>query len=397
MITKILESLGLRKSTFANPQRWLKDALGVEDTAAGVDVTVDNALAVSSVAACCRLLAESIASLPLHVYRRTGRDKERAADHRAYGLLHDQPNELQTSYTWRATEMLRTLLRGNSYTWIQRDESGAPMALWPLQPECVAVKVDAGRLIYEYRHRGEKRVYEHPDVIHWRGPSLDGITGMSIMNMARQGIGLAIAQDRHGASTFKNGARPGLLLKSPQVLSKDARERMKEFTKQFEGAMNAGRSMLLEAGMDVSTVGFSAEDAQFLQSRQFSVQEIARWFRVPPHMIGDPTRLAYASAEVELLAFITHTLRPWLTNFESELNAKLFPSSTKFFAEFDANGIARGDQASRYDAYSKGLAAGFLTVADVRQFENLPHIAGTDQLLRPANMLPVAADGGAAQ
>jgi HK97 family phage portal protein len=147
----------------------------------------------------------------------------------------------------------------------------------------------------------------------------------------------------------------------------------------------------LEGGWELAgTVGFSAEDSQYLQSRQFSVQEIARWFRVSPTMIGDLSRSTYSNSEQEQLSFLQHSLRPWLVNLESEINLKLFPSRTQFFCEFDMAAFQRADQATRYEAYSKGLAAGFLTVADVRNWENLPELPGTDQLLRPANMLPAS-------
>jgi HK97 family phage portal protein len=149
---------------------------------------------------------------------------------------------------------------------------------------------------------------------------------------------------------------------------------------RFGGSKNAGKLGILEEGMEIKSVSNSNEDAQYLQSRQFSVVEIARFFRVPAHLVGDATRLAYASSEVEMLAFLTHTLRPWLTNIESEFNAVLLPERTQFFCEFDINGMARGDQAARYAAYERGLASGFLTVADVRRWENLPAIEGTDGL-----------------
>lgn len=372
-------------SGLSSPARWLRDVFGSEETHAGIEVSAENALTCSTVAACVRLLSESVASLPLHVYRRAGESKAKTPDHSLYPLLHNAPNELQTAYTWRQQLVANVLLRGNAYSIIERADDGAVRALWPVPSNSITLEAADGRLVYHH-HAREKRSYEHWDVLHFRGPSLDGLIGLSVISMARQGIGLAMAQDLYGASLFKNRARPGLVVKSPSVVGPDEREAMKEWLKQFEGALNAGKSFLLENGWDLATVGFSAEDSQFLESRQFSVQEICRWFRVPPHMVGDPTRLAYASSEAEMLSFISHTLRPWLVAIESELNHKLFRRS--HFAEFDANALARGDQAARYESYSKGLAAGFLTVADVRRWENLPELPDTDKLLRPANMLP---------
>lgn len=392
MLRKVLDYLARKsdqQSTLSRPQRWFREVFGLEETWAGVEVSPENALTVSTVCACVRLLSESTASLPLHVYRRTETSKERAPDHGNYSLLHDTPNDYQTRYVWLSQAMSNVLLHGNSYAAIERNDAGEPLALWPLAPAAMSVKSAGGRIAYEYWNGGEKTTFPFENILHLKGPTLDGITGLSIIRLARQGIGLEMAQSMYGASLYKNKARPGMVIKYPGIVSPDKKREIRDFyAETFSGALNSGKTVVLEGGMELQSVGFSAEDSQYLQSRQFSVQEICRWFRVPPHLVGDPTRLAYASSETEMNAFLTHSLRPWLVNIESEINLKLFPRRTRFFAEFDTNAIARGDLAARYEAYSKGLAAGFLTVADVRSAENLPAIAGTDQLLRPANMLP---------
>ena len=386
MIRKLLARFVAKETSgLSSPARWLRDVLGVEETYSGVEVSPENSLNCSTVAACVRLLSESVASLPLHVYRRAGESKERTPDHPTYKLLHDSANEFQTSYLWRQAMVANVLLRGNAYSLIERGGDGSVRALWPLPSTAVTVEVREGRLLYSH-HGRERRTWEHWDMLHFRGPSLDGIMGLSVIALAKQGIGLSIAQDQYGGALFKNRARPGVVIKAPNVIGPDDRAEMMEWLKQFEGSANSGKAVILEAGWDFATLGFTAEDSQYLESRQFSVQEICRWFRVPPHMVGDPTRLAYASSEAEMLAFTSHTLRPWLVAIEQELNHKLF--SRGFFSEFDANGLARGDMASRYESYSKGLASGFLTVADVRRWENLPELPDTDKLLRPANMLP---------
>jgi HK97 family phage portal protein len=379
-------------STLRNPQPWLREALGSTETHAGVNVTAEGSLAVSSVCACVRLLSESVASLPLFVYRRTETSKIKAPDYPAYWVLHDQPNDYQTSFTWRAQAMNHVLLHGNAYSVIERDTAGIVKRLWPLAPETVTVKTDGGEIAYTYYRNGQKQTFGYSDILHLKGPTLNGIIGLSVVGLAKQGIGLATAQDQHGASMFKNRARPGVLLKIPGKLTPNQRKDLLEgFEDKFSGALNHGKTFLLEGGMELAgTVGFSAEDAQFLQSRQFSVQEIARWFRVSPTMIGDLSRSTYSNSEQEQLSFLQHSLRPWLVNFESEINLKLFPSRTQFFAEFDMAALQRADQATRYEAYSKGLAAGFLTVSDVRSWENLPELPGTNQLMRPANMLPAS-------
>lgn len=382
---KRVAGLMVRKSGFlAQPPRWFREALGVEMTHAGVEVSPDTAMTSATVAACVRLLSESIASLPLFVLRRTGESKLKAPEHPAYRLLHDRPNVYQTSYTWRQTAMSQVLLHGNAYALIERGANGEPLALWPLDPARVLVRAEGGEIRYEVPGP-LKLIVPFADMLHFKGPSLNGITGESIISMARQGIGLDLALGQHGASLFKNGARPGLILKTQGRLSESVRASTEEWLKRFSGSLNSGKTVLLEGGFDVERPGYSNQDSEYILSRNFTVQEVARWFRIPPHMIGDPTRLAYASSESEMNAFLTHTLRPWLVNLEAEINFKLFGDDPQHFAEFDSNGVARGDQAARYSAYETGLNSGFLTVADVRRWENLPEIPGTDQLLPPAS------------
>ena len=360
-------------------------------------MTPEIALTCSTVAACVRLLSDTMASLPLHVYRDLGQSKVVAAEHPLYDVLHSAPNDLQTSFTWMQQAMTQCLIHGNFYAVIERDSSGNPINLWPLNPYGVTLEAVDGTIRYRYFYGGQKDVYSFRDILHLKGLTLDGLIGLSVVHMAREGIGLALAQDRHASSMFRNNARLGTVITYPGVLKTDQREQIREsFEKKFAGALNAGKAIVLEGGMTLDTVGMSSEDAQFLQTRQFSVVEIARWFRVPPTMVGDMTRVSYSSSESELQLFAMHSLVPWCSNFEAEFNKKLFPERTQFFTKFDVNSIVRGDQQSRYSAYSQGLTAGFLTVADVRQAENLPFIAGTDRLNRPANMIPHEGETNAA-
>jgi HK97 family phage portal protein len=393
MLRKLFNRL-TRKSGLARPDKWLKDTLGVEESWAGVEITAEGALASSTVAACVRLLSESVASLPLHVYRRTENGKVRAADHPLYSLLHDKPNAYMTSYTWRAHMMTSVLLTGNSYNVIERDLQGRIIALWPLNSRDVTLKAEDGNLFYEVYTRGERRRYDFAEVLHVKGPSLDGLTGLSIIKLARQGIGLDLAQTQYGASLYKNKARPGLILKAPQSLGPDSKDKLRDaFSEKFSGALNAGKVVVLEGGMEIDKVGFSADDSQWLQSRNFSTEDVARWFRVSPHMIGSPTRLAYASAESEYVAFLTLTLSPWLVNIQSEINCTLLPDRTTFLVEFDPNGVSRGSQSERYANYEKGLGGPnpWLTIADVRASENLPFLEGTDRLPQKKEVQNVAA------
>lgn len=382
MIRKLINRF-IQKSGVATPDKWLKGALGVEESWAGVEITGEGALASSTVTACVRLLSESVASLPLHIYRRTGTGKERATDHPLYKLLHDKPNKYQTSYNWRAHMMTSVLLTGNAYSVVERDLQGGIIALWPLDSSRVTIKAEGGELFYETRIGGEPRRYSYGEVLHVRGPSLDGIVGLSVVKLAKQGIGLDLAMSQHGSSYFKNNATPRAYISHPQTLSKKVKDEILNYmTDRFAGAKNAGKLGILEEGMKIETVSFSPEDSQFLQSRQFSVQDVCRWFKVSPHLVGDPSRLAYASSEAEFNAYLVHTLAPWLVNIQSEINCTLLGDDAEHLAEFDPNGMARGSQVERYAAYEKGLGGPnpWLTVADVRAAENLPFLPGTDQI-----------------
>jgi len=382
----------LKKAGWAGfgPDRWFAgEHSWFGHTAAGVPVTPEHSLTCATVAACVRLLSTSVASLPCYIYREAGRAKLKAPEHKLWPLLLEQPNEYQTAFTFWQHVVTHVLLEGNFYAYIQRDGKGDIAALWPLRRGTVVVEVDEGLPKYHYVWGGTKQIFEASEILHFKNLSLNGFVGMSTLQMAREGIGAALAEQNHAASLFRNRARPGVVLKYPQIMNAVQREQLrKSFDADFAGALNAGKTFVLEGGIDVASVGFSSEDAQFLESREFSVREIARWFGLPSHMVGDISKTSYASSEVEMLSFLTHSLRPWLVNLEQEVNCKLFPQRTQFFARFDASAISRADMASRYESYSKALLAGWMSVADVREAEQLPYIEGTDRLMTPANMLP---------
>ena len=382
MIRKLINRF-IQKSGVATPDKWLTDSQGVESSWSGVEITSEGALASSTVTACTRLLSESVASLPLHLYRRTANGKERATDHPLYKILHDKPNKYQTSYNWRAHMMTSVLLTGNSYSVVESDLQGRIIALWPLDSSRVTIKAEGGELFYETRIGGEPRRYGYGEVLHVRGPSMDGIVGLSIIKLAKQGIGLDLAMAQHGSSYFKNNATPQAYIAAPNSLGEPAKFQLLDYMAQrFGGAKNAGKLGILDGGMEIKTVTFSPEDSQFLQSRQFSVAEICRYFKLSPHLVGDPSRTAYNSSELEYNAYLVHSLSPWLVNIQSEINCTLLGDDAEYLAEFDPNGMARGSQVERYAAYEKGLGGPnpWLTVADVRAAENLPFLEGTDRL-----------------
>ncbi len=373
------------------PDRWFAgEHAWFGDTAAGVPVNPEQSLTNATVTACVRLLSTSVASLPCYVYRDAGRSKLKAPEHPLWSILLEQPNEYQTAYVFWQHVVSTCLLDGNLYAYIQRDSNGNATGLWPLRRGTVIVEVDKGVPVYHYVWGGEKLVYPASEILHFRNLlSLNGFVGISTLQAAREGVGQALAEGQHAASLFRNRAVPGMILKSPNFLTPTQRDNLQESMQVYEGALKAGRSFILEGGFDVSNLGFNNTDSQFLESREFSVREVARWFGVPAHMVGDVTRTSYNSSEMEMLNFLMHSLRPWLVALESELYSKLFPQRTTFFPRFDATALARADTATRFEAYSKALTTGWMTVADVREAESLPFIEGSDVLRAPVNMAPV--------
>lgn len=379
------------------PDRWFPgEHAWFGRTAAGVVVDPASAMTQATAFACVRLLASSIASLPCYVMRSDGRSKLKAPDHSLWPILVEQTNDFQTAYTFWQHVMTHVLLEGNLYAYIQRNAQGDVIALYPLRRGTVVVENDKGAMIYHYVWGETKTTFRSSEILHFKNLSLNGFVGMSTLQAAREALGEALAQSRHASSLWRNGARPSVVLRIPNVMNVVQREEFrKSFKERFSGALNAGEILLLEGGMDLGKAEtFSNEDAEFLKSREFSVRDVARFFGVPAHLVGDTTRTSYGSAEVEALSFLTHSLRPWLVNFEQEINSKLFPKRTSFFARFDATEMMRGEQQTRYAAYASALGGGatqaWMTVADVRELEHLPFIPGTDVLSVPLNTAPRA-------
>jgi HK97 family phage portal protein len=367
----------------------------IPQTASGATVTTEGSLKNTTVFACVRVLAESVASLPLIVYERLGdgRGKRRAGEHSLYRILHDLSNTEMTSVELRETLMGHLALWGNAYGEIERDRGGRVRGLWPLRPDQMTVQRVAGRLIYVYQLPDGQRMTLPADmVMHLRGLSTDGVMGYSPIALARQAVGLALATEEFGSRFFGNGARPGGVLQHPGVLSKDAQDRLrKSLESRHRGLSNAHRLMILEEGMTLKEVGIPPEDAQFLETRRFQVAEIARMFRVPLHMVGELERATNNNIEHQSLEFVIHTLRPWLVRWEQAISRDLLTPAerARYFAEHLIDGLLRGDIKSRYEAYATGRQNGWLSANDIRELENQNPVEGGDMYLVPLNMVPV--------
>lgn len=380
-------------SSFKNPQNWLINALGLGPSKAGVAVNVDTAMTVSTVYACVKILAESIASLPLKVYRKTADGREEVPEHPAWSLIKDEPNDVQTSFDFREMIQGHLGLRGNAYAFVQRDSYFSPTALIPMDPTKVEV-MRVGDFGIAYRYMG--KVLSGTDVLHLRGLSSDGLVGISPISVMRESIGLSLATEEHGARLFSNGARPGGVLEHPETLDEETMARLRsQFDSAYAGASNAGKTIVLEEGMKWTTVGLSSDDAQFLETRRFQVEEVARAYRVPLHLLQSTEKSTSWGTGIESLsmAFVTYTLRPWLCRWEQTLNRTLLTEQDKksgLYFSFSLDGLLRGDQKTRYESYAIGRNWGWLSVNDIRKLENMNDLPDTqgDIYLQPLNMSP---------
>lgn len=360
---------------------------------AGVDVTPYSALNYAAYYACIRVISETIATLPLLVYRQKNKSKDRAPELPLYKLLHDKPNPEMTSVEYRETKFAHVLSWGNHYSEIEINGAGKPIALWPLNPAKMEVTRTNGQLVYLYTlPDGGVKILPAWRVHHLRGLSNDGIRGYVTTELAKEAIGLGQGTEEYGARFFGNGARPGLILRHPNKLSPAAAERLKEsFADDHQGLTNAHRTKVLEEGMDISTIGIPPEEAQFLETRKFQALEIARIFRVPPHMIGDLDRATFSNIEEQSLNFVIYCLRPWLVRDEQRLAADLLTDVEQqtLQIEYLVDALLRGNIAGRYQAYQTAINTGFFTRNEVRELENKNPLDGLDDPLMPLNMVAV--------
>ena len=358
-------------------------------SAAGAKVNEFTAMQTTAVYACVRILAESIAGLPLHLYEYRGNGKERVPGHPLYFLLHDSPNPEMTSFIFRETAMIHLLLWGNSYAQILRDGRGRVMGLYPLLPNRMSVGRDeSGEIVYTYTPMSESNPHlkgqrqitlRREDVLHIPGLGFDGLVGYSPIAMAKNAIGIALATEEYGAAFFKNGARPGGVLEHPGVL-KDPSKLRESWHAVYGGTMNTGRIAVLEEGVKYQQIAIPPEEAQFLETRKFQIDEIARLYRVPPHMIGDLEKSSFNNIEQQSLEFVKYTLNPWVVRWEQSLQKALLTDKERkeYFIRFKVDGLLRGDYKSRMEGYAIGRQNGWLSANDIRSLEDLNPIEGEE-------------------
>lgn len=355
----------------------------------GAKVTETSAMRVSAVYACVRILAESIAALPLHVYKyKEGGGKERDVNHPLYFLLHDAPNNDMTSFIFREVLMTHLLLHGNCYAYIQRENSGRVARLYPLMPENMKIeRDDNNEVVYKYTPTAREGQFQKSaaitlrrhEVLHIPALGFDGIQGFSPIAMARNAIGVAIATEEFGAKFFENGARPSGILKHAGVI-KDPSKLRDSWNAAYGGTGNTGKVAVLEEGVTYESISIPPNDAQFLDTRKFQLSEIARIFRVPPHMLADLEKATFSNIEQQSLEFIKFSLNPWIIRWEQGLNKSLMTGNErrKYFVKFNVDGLMRGDYQSRMQGYAIGRQNGWLSANDIREMEDLNSISEAD-------------------
>ena len=371
-------------------------------TTSGKAVNERTAMQTSAVYACVRILAESVAGLPLHVYERTANgSKSTKPSHPLYQLLHDEPNREMTSFVFRETLMSHLLLWGNAYAQIIRDGRGFPIVLYPLLPDRMAVdRNESGELVYTYQSDKGQVKLRRENVLHIPGLGFDGLIGYSPIAMAKNAVGLALATEDYGAAFFANGANPGGVLEHPGVIKPEQADRLRESWQSQFGGANAHKVAVLEEGLKFHQMSIPPEQAQFLETRKFQINEIARIFRVPPHMVGDLEKSSFSNIEQQSLEFVKYTLDPWVIRWEQSLQQALILPSEKatIFIKFNLDGLLRGDYQSRMQGYSTGIQNGFMSVNDVRGLEDMNLLTaeeGGDLHFVNGNMVKLA-DVGAA-
>jgi len=361
----------------------------------GVNVTSDTAMRMTSVTRAVRFLSEIVASLPLDMFERIdgplGGDNEKRTGHPLHDLLHFQPNEYQTSFEFREMMQGHVLLRGNAVAEKIPGPRGMVDQLIPIHPNDITFEITPRRTL-RYRVRdhiagGPERVLLQDEVLHVRGFSRDGFVGMNPIREAAESLGIAMATEEHAGRLFSNGATPSGILEHPGELGTQGRKNlMSSWYAAFGGVKNSGKVAVLENGMKWKETQMSSRDAQFIESRQFSVVEIARIFGVPPHILYDLTKSSFSNIETQSLELMKFTIRQWLVRWEQAIQRDLVVAKHRFFAKFNVDGLLRSDTKTRFEAYGSAIDKGWMTRNEARRKEDLSPLEGLDTPLEPLNM-----------
>jgi len=389
ILTTLLGGTERRASPSIWDDYWYQPILSGAETTAGLTVTNETVQQISPVFAGMRVSAETLATIPLILYRSLSENtRERATDHPLYNLLHLRPNAYQTSTEWREQMQSYFALWGKAASEIIRD-NGRPIELHTIHPDRIRRSImDSGTVYYQILTRsGQWEPWTMDRVLY-----LEAFGGRSPMQLARNSMGLTLATERHGARFFANDATPSGVLQSPAALSDKAYKRLEEtWKKKHQGVDRSHGLAILEEGTVWNGISVSAEDAQLLETRRFQVEEVARWFNIPPHLLQDLSRATFSNIEHKSREFIDFSMRPWFVRWEQALSRDLIsPEDGSLYVEFLADALIRGDIATRYSSYQVAINNGWLSPNDVRRLENMNPIEGGDQYFIPLNLVPLS-------
>lgn len=384
----------LRTAQLAEPNARPVRALVRERSYSEETITPEISLTVSAVLAAFTILTEDLSSLPLLLYERQGRNKFRAYGSPYYRLMHDQPNPEHTSMIFREFIIGHLLAWGNFFGQLITDRRGDVVEVWPLRPDKMSVKRLDGERVYLYTlPDGKPRAFLSDEILHIPAFGFDGLIGYSRIALARNAIGLAISTEKFGSKLFANNAQPGHMYKHPGKLSDPAFKHLQDSLDERKGVDKSHMPIILEEGLSIEKLGIDPDDAQFLETRKFQVGEVARIFRVPPHMIGDVDRSTSwgSGIDAQEQGYVNHTLRPWAKRTEEHLNLRILPEAERAakYYEHLMDGLLRGDIATRYAAYVSAITNGFMSRNEARERENMNPRRGLDAILMPLNMTTV--------
>lgn len=361
-------------------------------------VSEDEALRFSAVFSCVRVLSESVAQLPLRVYRKTEKGRVVAEDHHVYKLLHNAPNERQTAFSYWEATLSSLALWGNAYSLIDYDnKSGQITSLWFLNPADVTPRrTEKGGIVYDVRTQQGNKVYLWDEIFHIPGLSFDGLVGKSVIRTAHNAISQGLAASEYAGRFFENDSTPRGVLETDAFFKDDsAIQRLrKNWNEFYQGTENSHKIAILENGLKFKPLTINPEDAQLLETRKFNRTEIAGIFRVPLHMIGDLDKATFSNIEHQSIDFVKFSLTPWLRRIEQAISLQLFTPKerSKNYAEFITEGMLRGDTKSRYESYRVAIQSGWLSINEVRSLENMSPVQGGDEHYLQMQMVPIGQD-----
>ena len=388
---------------------WIDEGMSVgRDSAAGVNVSEHNMVSLSAVFAAIRAISEDTSKLPLKLYERGDmrgaglpRGKLEARDHEVWSLVTRRPNPAMTPFDFRQAVIASAMMWHGGFAEILRNGGGRPRELWPVHPSLVTVQMDDDGVVFYRIHRNSSlrpegsRDVDREDMLHLKGFGDNGLVGWMIARVARDSIGVYKAAETFTAKFFANGAAPGGVVSFEGNVKQDTLDDYQKRLQQKQGGvMNAFKIMMFGGGAKFTPTTVDAEKAQLTETLQFRVEDIARWFRIPPHKIQHLLRSTFSNIESQSLEYVVDTLMPWLVRFEQELSAKLLMEDEQdLFFEHSINGLLRGDMASRSQFYNNGIQGGWLTRNEVRDMENRNPYEGGDQFLVQQNVAIVNEDG----